>query len=79
MRKALIAVVVASALFAVGAFAASFAVDSENIASGSADVDGCADVALVDSAKLVIRPATSTPKSSLSALLVAESRTLSMS
>ncbi len=42
MRKALIAVVVASALFAVGAFAASFAVNAEDVASGADTVDACA-------------------------------------
>ena len=42
MRKALIAVVVASALFAVGAFAASFTVDSEDVASGTNAVEACA-------------------------------------
>jgi hypothetical protein len=48
MRKALIAAAVATALFAVGAFAASFAVDSEDIASGSDGVVACADKVLVD-------------------------------
>lgn len=48
MRKALIAVVVASALFAVGAFAASFTVQSEDIASGSNPVESCATSADVD-------------------------------
>jgi hypothetical protein len=42
MRKALIAVAVATALFAVGAFAASFAVQSEDIASGGNAVVACA-------------------------------------
>lgn len=42
MRKALIAAAVATALFAVGAFAASFTVRSEDIASGANDVDRCA-------------------------------------
>jgi hypothetical protein len=42
MRKALIAAIVATALFAVGAFAATFAVDSEDIASGSDPVGRCA-------------------------------------
>jgi hypothetical protein len=42
MRKALIAVIVASALFAVGAFAASFAVNAEDVASGADDVAACA-------------------------------------
>lgn len=43
MRKTLIAAIVASALFAVGAFAASFTVASEDIASGSDAVEACAD------------------------------------
>ena len=43
MRKALIAVIVASALFAVGAFAASFAFTAEDVASGQDDVLSCAD------------------------------------
>lgn len=42
MRKALIAVIVASALFAVGAFAATFTVSSEDVASGAGAVDRCA-------------------------------------
>jgi hypothetical protein len=42
MRKALIAVIVASALFAVGAFAANFAFTAEDIASGQDDVLACA-------------------------------------
>lgn len=42
MRKALIAIAVATALFAVGAFAASFAVNSEDVASGSNGVVACA-------------------------------------
>jgi hypothetical protein len=42
MRKGLIATAVAVALFAVGAFAASFAVNSEDIASGSNPVTACA-------------------------------------
>ena len=41
MRKALIATVVATALFAVGAFAASFTVQSEDIASGGNAVEAC--------------------------------------
>ena len=48
MRKALIAVAVATALFAVGAFAASFAVNSEDIASGSNPVAACAAQVDVD-------------------------------
>lgn len=43
MRKTLIAAIVASALFAVGAFAAEFTVQSEDVASGSAVVGACAD------------------------------------
>jgi hypothetical protein len=42
MRKTLIAVIVAAALFAVGAFAASFTVRSEDVASGSNPVAACA-------------------------------------
>jgi len=42
MRKVLIAVAVATALFAVGAFAASLSVQSEDIASGSDPVAACA-------------------------------------
>lgn len=48
MRKALIGIAVATALFAVGAFAASFAVQSEDIASGSNPVSACADRVDVD-------------------------------
>jgi hypothetical protein len=48
MRKALIAVAVATALFAVGAFAASFAVQSEDVASGTDPVAACATEADVD-------------------------------
>jgi hypothetical protein len=49
MRKALIAVAVATALFAVGAFAASFTtVQSEDVASGNNAVTACAEYADVD-------------------------------
>ena len=48
MRKALIAVAVATALFAVGAFAASFAVQSEDVASGANEVVKCATNVDVD-------------------------------
>ncbi|HEU5084054.1 MAG TPA: hypothetical protein VFU14_11995 [Acidimicrobiales bacterium] len=48
MRKALIAVIVASALFAVGALAANFTVNSEDVASGSDGVTACADSVDVD-------------------------------
>lgn len=48
MRKALIAVAVATALFAVGAFAASFIVQSEDIASGTNAVQACATNVDVD-------------------------------
>lgn len=41
MRKALIAGIVASALFAVGAFAASLGVSADNLASGQAAVAQC--------------------------------------
>ena len=48
LRKALIAVVVASALFAVGAFAAVIGdVNSDNVASGEGEVGSCADEAEV--------------------------------
>jgi hypothetical protein len=52
MRKALIAAIVASALFAVGAFAANFAVETEDVASGSNPVTACADAV-----KIEFRPA----------------------
>lgn len=42
MRKALIAAIVAAALFAVGAFAASFGVQAEDVTSGADAVDACA-------------------------------------
>ncbi len=42
MRKALIAAAVATALFAVGAFAANLNVQSEDVASGSNGVAPCA-------------------------------------
>jgi len=58
MRKALIAVAVATALFAVGAFAASFAVQSEDIASGSNDVAACATNVDVDFDDPVLTPGT---------------------
>lgn len=48
MRKALIAAIVATALFAVGAFAADFAVDAEDVASGEADVQPCASSVAVN-------------------------------
>ena len=48
MRKVLIAAVVAVVLFAVGAFAASFIVDAEDIASGTDDVVACAESVQVD-------------------------------
>lgn len=43
MRKALIAAVVASALFAVGAFAANLNVTGDNLASGQDDIVQCGD------------------------------------
>jgi hypothetical protein len=58
MRKALIAAAVATALFAVGAFAASFAVQSEDIASGSDDVTACAAQVDIDFADPVLNQAT---------------------
>lgn len=48
MRKAIITVAVATALFAVGAFAASFTVQSEDIASGSDGVVACAPYVDID-------------------------------
>jgi hypothetical protein len=54
MRKALIAAAVATALFAVGAFAASFAVQSEDVASGANDVTACAAQVDVDFADPVL-------------------------
>ena len=48
MRKAFIAAAIAAALFAVGAFAATFNVTSEDIASGSDSVDACADDVQID-------------------------------
>ena len=53
MRKALIAVAVATALFAVGAFAASFGVQSEDIASGTNPTTNCAASADVDFIELL--------------------------
>lgn len=47
MRKALLAVAVATALFAVGAFAASFGVNSEDSASGTNPVASCTTGATV--------------------------------
>jgi len=58
MRKALIAVAVATALFAVGAFAASFAVNSEDIASGANDVTACAAQVDIDFADPVLNTTT---------------------
>lgn len=48
MRKLLVAVIAAAALFAVGAFAASFTVQSEDIASGSDGVAACAPYVDID-------------------------------
>jgi hypothetical protein len=49
MRKALIAIAVATALFAIGAFAAAFTtVQSEDVASGTNSVTACAEFADVD-------------------------------
>ena len=48
MRKALIAIAVATALFAVGAFAASLTVQSEDVASGGNAVTACADNVDID-------------------------------
>jgi len=48
MRKALIAAIVAAALFAVGAFAASFGVQAEDVTSGSDQVAACVERVDVD-------------------------------
>src|SRR4051812_34400911 len=48
MRKVLIAAVAALVLFVVGAFAASFALNSEDIASGNDAVTSCATKVDVD-------------------------------
>lgn len=48
MRKAIIAAIVATALFAVGAFAANFTVQSDDIASGSDTVGRCSTNAYVE-------------------------------
>jgi hypothetical protein len=48
MRKALIAAAVATALFAVGAFAASFTLSAEDVASGTDQVKACAQNVTVD-------------------------------
>lgn len=45
MRKALIAAIVAAALFAVGAFAAEFTLNADDVASGEAPVNACASEA----------------------------------
>lgn len=46
MRKLLIATITAMVLFAVGAFAASFALQAEDVASGSDKVQDCANSTL---------------------------------
>lgn len=48
MRKVLIAAIVASALFAVGAFAAELTINAEDVASGQDSVDACADEVKVE-------------------------------
>jgi hypothetical protein len=48
MRKGLIAAIVAVLLFAVGVFAAQFAVNTEDVASGSDAVEKCAELVDVD-------------------------------
>lgn len=53
MRKAIITVAVATALFAVGAFAASFTVQSEDIASGANAVEACAKHVSIEFDELV--------------------------
>ena len=62
MRKALIAGIVASALFAVGAFAAVIGnVNTDNVASGEGDVGTCADLAQVEFATSAgVTPGTTT-------------------
>lgn len=47
MRKALIAVIAAAVLFAVGAFAADLAVNSDDVASGEAPVGACGDANVI--------------------------------
>ena len=42
MRKGLIALIVAGALFAIGAFAASFSLNSQDVSSGADAVNTCA-------------------------------------
>jgi len=48
MRKLLLVIAAAMALFTVGAFAASFGVSSEDIASGGEKVEACADKVNID-------------------------------
>ena len=48
MRKMLTATIVAMVLFAVGAFAATFAVNGEDVVSGADAVTQCAETAKVD-------------------------------
>ncbi len=48
MRKGILAAIVAAALFAVGAFAATFNVTSEDVASGSDSFVACAEDVDVD-------------------------------
>lgn len=46
MRKAIIAVITASALFAIGAFASNLGVSSDNLASGQDGVTQCGDASV---------------------------------
>lgn len=48
MRKAIIAAIVATALFAVGAFAASFTLEAENVSSQATTVGSCAAKAVIN-------------------------------
>lgn len=48
MRKVLAITITAAVLFAVGAFAASFSLNAEDVASGSDEVESCADEVEVD-------------------------------
>jgi hypothetical protein len=52
MRKAIIAAIVATALFAVGAFAANFALSADNVSSGSDSIETCAERVEIDFAEV---------------------------
>lgn len=59
MRKAIIAAIVATALFAVGAFAANFTLSAEDIASGTDSVTACASHVDIDFNEPTTAPAGS--------------------